>query len=189
MKLFGTISEEEKLVKGCLKGRPEAQEALYNRYYRTMFGVCLRYAKDRETAEDVLQEGFIKVFTHIHTFSGNGSLEGWVRRIIVNTALEQYRKKGAMYALVDIEEARYHDAGHDVVSLMSEAEILKLVQGLPDGYRTIFNLYAIEGYNHREIGDLLGISEGTSKSQFARARQTLQESVLNLSKDAYGKAK
>lgn len=189
MKLFGVISEEEKLVKGCLKGQASAQEALYNRYYRTMYAVCLRYSNGRETAEDVLQDGFIKVFRSLESYSGKGSLEGWIRRIIVNTALEQFRKKGAMYALVDIEEARYHDAGHDVVSLMSEAEILKLVQGLPDGYRTIFNLYAIEGYNHREIGDLLGISEGTSKSQFARARQTLQESVLNLSKDAYGKAK
>lgn len=189
MKLFGTISEEEKLVKGCVKGRPEAQEALYNRYYRTMFGVCLRYAKDRETAEDVLQEGFIKVFTYIHTYTGNGSLEGWIRRIIVNTALEQYRKKGAMYAMVDLEKAYHHDAGEDIVGQLNEKELLGLIQNLPDGYRTIFNLYAIEGYNHREIGELLGIAEGTSKSQFARARQTLQENIYQMTGETYGKAK
>lgn len=188
MKLFGTISEEEKLLKGCLKGRSDAQEQLYNRYYRTMFGVCLRYSNDRDTAEDVLQEGFIKVFRSLENFSGKGSLEGWIRRIMVNTALEQYRKKGAMYALVDIEQARHHDTGHDIVSQMAEGEILKLVQKLPDGYRTIFNLYAIEGYNHREIGEMLGISEGTSKSQFARARQQLQESIIKQTGEVYGKA-
>ena len=103
--------------------------------------------------------------------------------------MEQFRKKGAMYVMVDIDKAQHHDAGHDTVSQMSEAEILSLVQNLPDGYRTIFNLYAVEGYNHREIGELLGISEGTSKSQYSNARKILQDNILKMRGEAYGQAK
>ena len=189
MKVFGTYNEEEKLVRGCVKGKARAQEQLYHKYYRTMFGVCLRYCKDRDVAEDVLQDGFIKVFKHIGKYRGAGSLEGWIRRIMVNTALEHHRKAARFFALTDLDEAMSEDAGHDVVAQMGEEEILGLIQELPDGYRTIFNLFAIEGYSHREIAAQLNISEGTSKSQFARARKQLQEKVLALQGDSYGKAK
>lgn len=188
MKLFKTYTEEEKLVRDCAKGKARAQEQLYHQHYRTMYGVCMRYCKDRDVAEDVLQDGFIKVFKNIHHYRGTGSLEGWIRRIMVNTALEHHRKVARFLPLVDLDEAIDQDAGHDVVSDMGQQEILQLIQELPDGYRTIFNLYAIEGFTHREIGHRLGISEGTSKSQFARARRLLQEKVLRLNQDAYGKA-
>jgi RNA polymerase sigma-70 factor (ECF subfamily) len=189
MGLFGGYNEEERMLRGCVKGQPQHQEALYNKFYRTMFGVCLRYAPDRETAEDILQDGFVKVFKHIANFQSKGSLEGWVRRIMVNTALEFLRKKSHLYPIVDIEQARDQDAGWDVVSSMSEQEILRLVQALPDGYRTVFNLYAIEGYSHKEIAEQLQITEGTSKSQLARARQTLQENIELLTRDRYGSSK
>jgi RNA polymerase sigma factor (sigma-70 family) len=177
MGIFGGHSEEERMVQGCVKGQSQHQEALYTKHYRKMFGVCLRYAPDRDTAEDILQDGFVKVFKNIGSFSGSGSLEGWIRRIMVNTALELLRKKSTMYPVVDIEQAANTDGGWDVVSTMAEQEILRMVQALPIGYRTVFNLYAIEGYSHKEIADQLNISEGTSKSQLARARQTLQENI------------
>ncbi|HHG83615.1 MAG TPA: RNA polymerase sigma factor [Bacteroidetes bacterium] len=189
MKLFAVKTEEEKLVQGCAKGRPQYQEALYNKYYRKMFGVCLRYTSNRETAEDVLQDSFIKIFKKIGSFSGKGSLEGWIRRIMVNTALEHHRKQRNMYPIVDMDFALDADAGHDIIADMSRDEILEIIQKLPPGYRTIFNLYAIEGYNHREIGKKLGISEGTSKSQLARARKTLQDNIHHLKKDLYEKTK
>ena len=189
MKVFRTYTEEEKLVRGCVKGKARAQEQLYHQHYRTMFGVCLRYCKDRDVAEDVLQDGFIKVFKNIGKYRGSGSLEGWIRRIMVNTALEHHRKSSRFIALTDLEEAMSEDAGHDVVDEMSGDEIMQLIQELPDGYRTIFNLFAIEGYTHREIAAELNISEGTSKSQFARARKQLQEKVIALQGDNYGKAK
>lgn len=190
MGLFGTkYNEEQNLVKGCQQGKPAYQEALYNKYYRTMFGVCMRYTSHREVAEDVLQDGFIKVFRKIGSFQMKGSLEGWIRRIMVNTALEHHRRQAAMYPVSEMDAAMETDAGHDLVSLMSEAELLQLIQDLPDGYRTIFNLYAIEGFSHREISEQLSISEGTSKSQLARARQALQKAVCEMSEEHYGKAK
>ncbi len=188
MKLFKTYTEEEKLVRDCVRGKARAQEALYHQHYRTMYGVCMRYCKDRDVAEDVLQEGFIKVFKNIDRYRGSGSLEGWIRRIMVNTALEHHRKVARFLPLVDLDEALDQDAGYDVVSDMGQQEILQLIQELPDGYRTIFNLYAIEGFTHREIARELDISEGTSKSQYARARRILQEKVITLYQDAYGKA-
>lgn len=188
MGIFGGHSEEELMVSGCVKGQPKHQEALYTKYYRKMFGVCLRYAPDRESAEDILQDGFVKVFKNIGSFHGKGSLEGWIRRVIVNTALELLRKKSTMYPVVDIEQATHADSGWDIVSAMGEQEILRLVQALPMGYRTVFNMYAIEGYSHKEIADQLNITEGTSKSQLARARQTLQESIKVMTRENYGAA-
>ena len=189
MGIFGGYNEEERMVRGCVKGQPQHQEALYNKYYRKMFGVCLRYAPDRETAEDILQDGFVKVLKGISSYTGKGSLEGWIRRVMVNTALEHLRRKAAMYPVVDLEMAYNADAGADIVSGMSEQEILAHIQALPVGYRTVFNLFAIEGYSHKEIAEQLNISEGTSKSQFARARQTLQENILYAMRENYGTAK
>ncbi|MEY3442494.1 MAG: hypothetical protein RLZZ519_775 [Bacteroidota bacterium] len=189
MGIFGGHSEEERMVRGCVKGQPQHQEALYNLYYRKMFGVCLRYAPDRETAEDILQDGFVKVFKNIGSYEGKGSLEGWIRRVVVNTALEFLRKKSSMYPVVDIQQAANTDGGWDIVSSMSEQEILRMVQALPVGYRTVFNLYAIEGYSHKEIAERLNITEGTSKSQLARARQTLQENIHVSTRENYGAAR
>jgi RNA polymerase sigma factor (sigma-70 family) len=188
MGIFGGHNEEERMVRGCVKGQPQHQEALYTKYYRKMFGVCLRYAPDRETAEDILQDGFVKVFKNIGSFHGTGSLEGWIRRIMVNTALELLRKKSTMYPVVDLDQAIQTDGGWDIVSSMTEQEILRMVQALPVGYRTVFNLYAIEGYSHKEIAEQLNISEGTSKSQLARARQTLQENIQVTMRENYGAA-
>lgn len=177
------------MIRGCAKGKAKYQEMLYHQHYQVMFGVCIRYCKDRDLAEDVMQEGFIKVFQNIAKYRGGGSLEGWIRRIMVNTALEHHRKAARFFPVTDLEEAMAEDAGHDVVAKMSGDEILVLIQELPDGYRTVFNLFGIEGYSHREIATMLNISEGTSKSQFARARKQLQEKVIALQGDNYGKAK
>lgn len=188
MKLFASHTEEEKMVRGCQRGKSRAQEQLYSMYYRKMFGVCMRYGKDRDVAEDLLQEGFIKVFKNISKYRGTGSLEGWIRRIMVNTVLEHHRRVARFLPLVDLDHAMEADAGHDLIAEMSKNELLELIQALPDGYRTIFNLYAVEGYTHREIASQLEISEGTSKSQFARARRQLQEKITYLQQDTYGKA-
>jgi RNA polymerase sigma-70 factor (ECF subfamily) len=139
-----------------------------------MLGVCMRYAKDRSEAEDMLQEGFIKVFNNITKFKGEGSFEGWIRRIMVFTAINIYKYRSRKFQETyetENSEATYHD---DVIDQISAKEIIVLIQQMPEGYRLVFNLYAIEGYTHKEIGDMLGIAEGTSKSQFSRAKQYMQ---------------
>ena len=138
-------------------------------------GVCLRYADRGEEAEDMLQNGFIRVFDKIETFRGSGSLEGWIRRIVVNESLTYLRKNKAMRLNIDIEDATYMIPGNSHVGeTMNEKDLLKMIQQLPIGFRTVFNMYAIEGYSHKEIAEQLGISEGTSKSQYSRARVHLQ---------------
>jgi RNA polymerase sigma factor (sigma-70 family) len=145
-----------------------------------MYAVCLRYASDSTEAEDVLQEGFVKVFQHLANFKKEGSFEGWVRRIMVNTALEKHRKKNIMYPVAELYPVSKNMKTEDIESNISAQELMGLIQKLSPGYRTVFNLYAIEGYSHQEIADQLGISEGTSKSQLARARNVLQEEVIKL---------
>lgn len=167
---------EEDLLEGCRAGNSRFQQALFDRYSRKMFGVCLRYCDNRDDAQDVLQDGFIKVFGNLHQFRGNGSLEGWVRRVMVTTALEHYRRR-SRYIFVETEEWHQVELNSDALSALGAAELTKLIQELPTGYRTVFNLYAIEGYTHEEIGGMLGISEGTSKSQLSRARKTLQDAL------------
>lgn len=153
---------------------------LYRQFSGKMFAVCLRYFPDRMEAEDILQEGFIKVFTHLGQYTGNGSFEGWIRRVIVNTALEKLRKKSFLIPMTDHVEKQTGTATNPAISNMGAKELMKLVTGLPQGYRVVFNLYAIEGYSHAEIAEKLGISEGTSKSQLARARVTLQKMVKEI---------
>jgi len=170
-----TFSEVE-LLDGCCRGEPKYQKALYQRYYRLMFGVCLRYTDNQEDAQDILQEGFIKVFKNIHSFRRQGSFEGWIRRIMVHSSIEHYRRN-SRYFMVDIEEARTLRFEADVLSSLSRDEILNLIQQLPVGYRTVFNLYVIEGYPHQEIADMLQISVGTSKSQLSRGKRILQEKI------------
>lgn len=173
----------DEIVKGCIKGQRQAQNDFYKHFARKMYAVCLRYSKDATEAEDILQDGFVKIFSHISSFKNEGSLEGWVRRIIVNTALERFRKKTPLLTSSESYE-KVTDLHYDTIeSTISAKELMEIIQKLPPGYRTVFNLYAIEGYSHKEIGEMLGISEGTSKSQLARARGLLQESVATL----YGK--
>lgn len=167
---------EAELIKGCQKGNSLYQQALYRQYYRKMLGVCMRYSNQQEDAEDVLQEAFIKIFKHIKGFSGKGSFEGWIRRIMVHTSIEHYRKR-SRYFMVDVDQTNEVDLNADQLSEMSREEILDLIQTLPVGYRTVFNLYAIEGYAHKEIAEMLGISIGTSKSQFSRAKALLKEKM------------
>lgn len=148
-------------------------------------GVCLRYADRSEEAEDMLQNGFIRVFEKMDTFKGTGSLEGWIRRIVVNESLTYLRKNKAMQMNIDIDDAKYKIPGNSHVGeSMNEKDLLKIIQQLPAGFRTIFNMYAIEGYSHKEIAEQLGISEGTSKSQYSRAKTHLQNIIQTESKPA-----
>lgn len=176
--LEGIITQD--VLKACIAGRRSSQELLYQHFSPRMFGICLRYAHDYPTAEDLLQEGFIKVFNKLDMYSYEGSFEGWLKRIFVNTAIEHYRKSSSRRFFVEIEEAQELSLDGSAIDLLAAQDLLKLVQKLPDGYRTVFNLYAIEGYNHKEVGKLLGISEGTSKSQLARARATLQKELKKI---------
>jgi len=142
-----------------------------------MYGVCLRYASNADEAEDILQEGFIKVFKKLDSYRAEGSFEGWIRRIFVNTAIEYFRRKTYQQPITEQHENTVEGRSLSALDSLAERDILKLVQELSPGYRTVFNLYVIEGYTHKEIGDLLHISEGTSKSQLSRAKLALQELV------------
>ncbi|MFK7808666.1 MAG: RNA polymerase sigma factor [Saprospiraceae bacterium] len=163
------------LIQQCIAGKRAAQIQLYETYSPTMFGICLRYASDYHSAEDLLQEGFIKAFNNIDRFKGMGSFEGWLKRIFINTAIEQYRKNKRLSFLPLEREQQVNSQETNALDNLAVQDLLKLLQKTPYGYRTVFNLYAVEGYNHREIGDLLGISQGTSKSQLARARTFIKK--------------
>ncbi|MDR2474166.1 MAG: RNA polymerase sigma factor [Tannerella sp.] len=173
------ITDEKLLVEGCQRGDRPAQKALYDMYSGKMMAVCMRYVKNIEDAQDILQEGFIKVFTNLNRYSGTGQFGGWVRRIIVNCALEHLRRADVLREAFDIEDVQIEDEADDVSPYeVSGDTILKCIASLPDGFRTVFNLYAIEEYSHKDIGQMLGISEGTSRSQYARARKMLQKMIL-----------
>jgi len=185
---------ENELIAGCIKQDKACQEALYKRFYGKMMGVCLRYAKNRDEASDMLQEGFIKVFTSLRNFSFKGSFEGWVRRIIVNTAVDHLRRNKHEYMIVSTVYAREGDVPDpaeeveedNLLNNLSEEEILHAVSQLSPAYRTVFNLYVMENFPHKEIADQLGISEGTSKSNLAKARFQLKKNLFNLIKHADG---
>ncbi len=169
--------DETQLINGCRKGDRLAQKELYERYSRKMMGVCLRYVNDRETARDLLQDGFVKVFS-MDSYSGIGSFEGWMRKIFVNCALEYLRKSDVLRESTDLDNtAELIQPDASAISNMSAAELMQLVQELPAGFRTVFNLFAIEGYSHKEISDMLNITESTSRSQFTRAKQMLQKRI------------
>lgn len=169
--------EESALVDGCLAGDSKFQEKLYKRYSKLMFAVCCRYARDKDIAADILQDGFIRVFQSLDSFRKDGSLEGWIRRIVVNTALEYHRRNAGIVWVQEPEDKDFEPVQAEAIGGLEAEDLMKLIQALPPGYRMVFNLYAIEGYNHREISELLHISEGTSKSQLARARNLLQQQV------------
>lgn len=168
----------EQLIEACLKGDRQSQSRLYNTYKQQMFIICLRYSKSREEAEEILQEGFMKVFEFLHQYKSFGPFEGWMRKIMVNCALQKYRSKGNLYPVIDIDtEAGDYGAHEDIIAKIGTKELLQMVQQLPPAYRLIFNLYVFEGMKHREIAELLGISEGTSKSNLSDARAILQKAV------------
>lgn len=163
-----------RLVKDCLKGRPDAQKQLYEHFAEGMLGVCYRYTKSMTDAEDVLQEGFIKVFLHLHQFKSEGELGGWIRRIMVNTALNYLKKNSRYQSDLSFTDTGLHPvSGDNPEVLLNAKDLAELIRQLPTGYQTIFNLHAVEGFSHVEIGKILGINEGTSRSQYARARALL----------------
>jgi len=176
--------EEKELIQRLLKNEKTAQKYLYNKYSSLFYGICIRYTTNTDEACDILQEGFLKILTHINKYSGTGSFEGWMKRIIVNNAINNYHKNLKYRYHSDISEIK--DIIEDETNLdeinYSYEELLKIIQVLPDGYRTIFNLYAIEGYKHKEIAEMLKISENTSKSQYHRAKKILQDKLVELSK-------
>lgn len=167
---------DQKLVKQCRKGDSRAQRELYEKFAPQMLSVCRRYVKSLEDAEEVLSNAFIKVFTKIDQYSGEGALGGWIRRIMVNESLNYIRYQKNLF--VEIEEENHLNVSHDGFASQIDADhLLAMVAELPLGYRTVFNLYAIEGYTHKEIGEMLGVSENTSKSQLSKARRHLQERI------------
>lgn len=167
----------DNIIKGCLKGDRKSQEQLYRIFSKRMFGLCLQYANNYDDASDILQDGFIKVFRKMEQYSGKGSFEGWVRRIMINTALERYRSQFHLYPITENTLAGEDMVHEEVFEKLSAKDLMKLVQTLPPRYRMVFNMYAIEGYPHKEIADMLGITIGTSKSNLSRAREILQRKV------------
>jgi len=167
-----------------LQNNARSQELLYKHYAPKMYGICMRFTGNQMEADDILQDGFIKIFTKLKDFRNEGSLEGWIRKTIVNTAINFYRKKLKYSHFDDIEGLEVPETKEEnIYDKLSKEELIKLIQELPNGYRTIFNLYVIEGYSHKEIGKMLNISNNTSKSQLTRARNILQRKVLALMKE------
>ena len=170
------------LIQGCLEGNAKMQELLYKRFSPKMYAVCMRYSGNAEDAQDILQEGFIKVYKNLGKFRGEGSFEGWVRRIFVNTAIEHYRKSVQLYPVTESQERAMEDKDWSAFDKLAVKDLIKVIRTLSPGYRTVFNLYVVEGYTHKEIADMMGISEGTSKSQLARAKAILQNLILKQQK-------
>ena len=170
---------EEFMLNGCRTNNAASQEALYSRFSPRMLGVCYRFAKNREDAEDMLQEGFIKVFSQIHQYRNEGALEGWIRRIVVHTCINVLKKNKKFSDSVDITYASGIGIREEnIPSIMQAKEVVECIRLLPMGYRTVLNLYAIEGYSHKEIGNMLDIEESTSRSQYTRAKAMLEDVLV-----------
>jgi RNA polymerase sigma-70 factor (ECF subfamily) len=167
--------EEYTLVEACKKGEVKAQKRLYDRYSGTMYAICLRYMHNESEAKDALQEGFIKVYKNLEKFSFTGSFEGWLKRIFVNTSIEQIRKRKMHFDINNMDITTPEFAKSMMHDRIDANKILDLVQELPTGYRTVFNMYCIDGYSHKEIAAHLGVTENTSKSQLFKARKLLQD--------------
>ena len=175
-----TVAEnfDLKLIESCIKGDRASQKVLYDRLAPRMFPVCIRYVGDRTLAEDILQDGFITLFTHLDSYKGEGSFEGWARKIFVTTALMSLRKKDALKMSDELDAARSMKADMTTqIQSIGYKELMELITTLPPGFRTVFNMYAIEGFSHKEIGEMLGISETTSRTQLSRARIWLQNKI------------
>lgn len=175
---------EKEIVQGCIKEDRHCQQALFVRYAGKMLAVCMRYTRHRMEAEDILQDAFVKVFDNIHKFQFKGSFEGWIRRIVINTALKNYSKKSFQQEQIGLENQPEHSTEPESYKNLEQEEMLRLINRLPEGYRVVFNLYAIEGYSHKEISDMLGIQESTSRSQLVKARKMLQGMIVKIQKIA-----
>jgi len=174
---FGNIEERE-LIDGCVNGERNAQRRLYEKFSPRMLAVCIRYVGDRETAKDVLQDAFIILFNKIGTYKGDGSFEGWVRKIFVNTALMHIRKNDVLKFSEEIEAVNGNDlVDSNILEKLESKDIMKLISEMPYGFRTVFNLYIFEGYSHQEIAKALNISEGSSRSQLSRSRVWLRDKI------------
>jgi RNA polymerase sigma-70 factor (ECF subfamily) len=175
------LIDEQKLIEDCKRNKASAQKRLYDLYSPRMFGVCVRYISDRDAALDILQEGFIKLFTKINSYTeyAEGSFYGWARRIFINTALEMLRQQDVLRFSTNIDDFNeaFEDNNASAIDKISEKDLLYYISELPEGYRTVFNLYVIEGYSHAEIGTILNIEESTSRSQFSKARKLLREKI------------
>ncbi len=184
--------KEQQLIRECKQGKSAAQKEVYDKFAPMMLSVCFRYVRDRMEAEHVMVGGMVKVFKNVHQFKEEGSFEGWIRRIMVNESLMYLRKNKNMALSTDIDSVKEEPNYEAIAESIETAELMKLITELPVGYRTVFNLYAIEGYKHEEIGEMLGISAGTSKSQLNRARKLLQKKLMEIENDlknvaSYGK--
>ncbi len=168
------------LITLCRKGYREHQEELYLMFYNYAMSICLRYSKDREEAVEIVNDGFVKMFSKLDKYRDDTSFKSWLRRILINASIDYYRKNQKHYRNVDISYAKHEYITEDAVSKISEKEIIALIQHLPPSYRVVFNLFVIEGFNHREIAGKLGISVGTSKSNLAIARSKLKRQLLTM---------
>lgn len=181
--------DDRQLVKDCLRQKPEAQRLLYERYAKSMLGICYRYTKSLRDAEDVLQDGFVKVFMNLKQYKNEGELGGWIRRIMINTALNFLKRNNRYNKEMYFPEQPLHPVADDNPAITLQAkELADLIRQLPAGYQAIFNLHGVEGYTHVEIGEMLGISDGTSRSQYARARALLINWLEEMSKDQKNKS-
>lgn len=173
--------EEKEIISLCIQGKSFAQKLLYDKYSKLFYAICLRYCKDQDDAQDILQDSFIKIFKNLNQFKHEGSFEGWMKRIVVNTSIEFYRKQMNMISYEDQYTEEEMPIINDEITL-DQTALLDLIQTLPNGFRVVFNMYVIEGYSHAEIAEKLEISVGTSKSQLSRARVLLQKKVFELNK-------
>jgi RNA polymerase sigma factor (sigma-70 family) len=172
------LDDMRQLIQACINGNRPAQNRLYEIFSDKMFGVCMRYAKNREEAEDIMQEGFMQVFRSLHHFKYAGSFEGWIRKIMVNCAIQSYRNRMKIHPVIELDNPQMeHLSNDDILARIGKKELLQMVQNLPPAYRMVFNLYVFEGLKHREIASVLGISEGTSKSNLFDAKLLLQKAV------------
>lgn len=176
------LVDEKKLVEQCLNGNEASQKLLFETYGPKMLALCSRYARHRLEAEDIFQEAFVKVFNKLHQFEKQGSLEWWIRRIMINTAIKYLKKGSVKNELLGVEDLPEMHVNPDAISHLCEEELMGVINSLPDGYRLVFNMYAIEGMNHKEIAEELGIGESTSRSQLVKARKLLQHKIIELQK-------
>ena len=174
------MEDLNRLIEDCKAGKQSAQSQLYKAFAPVLFGVCLRYARDVTEAEDTLHEGFLIIYRKIGQFAGKGSFEGWMKRIMVNIALEKFRKRFRLHTVEDMNVYDYKVVSDDVYAQMNADQLMEIIQQLPPRYKMVFNLYAIDGYNHSEIAEIMGIAEGTSKSNLARARKIVQDKIFEL---------
>ena len=180
MNAMNTDINLNRMWEGCLQNDRKQQEALYRALAPKMLAVCMRYANDRDEAQDILQEGFIKMFNNVHKYRGDGNLEGWIRRIMVHTAISRYRKLKPMVLVEDMAEEGAMSSASQNANNLEVNDLMKLIQQLPQAYRSVFNMYAVEGYSHQEIGNKLGITELLSRTTLYRARNILKEKLSQL---------